>query len=56
LDPRFNSVDLSWQAPVGKPGPLKDVTCSAPLSTSPKGTSYLAVYTPPGYDKDRKQP
>ena len=55
-DPRFNSADLGWQAPAAKPGTLKDVTYSAPLSTSPKGKNYLAVYTPAGYDKNRKQP
>lgn len=56
-DPSFGTVDYSWQAPAhGARGSLTDVTYAAPLSTSPAGENYLAIYTPPGYDPHRATP
>lgn len=55
-DPRFQSQDLSWQAPSDRRGALTDVTYPAPTSLTPAGENYLGVYTPPGYDPHRTQP
>jgi enterochelin esterase-like enzyme len=53
-DPNFGTVNYSWQAPAHRQrGSLTDVTYPAPLSTSPAGENYLAIYTPPGYDPRR---
>ncbi|MFF7331440.1 alpha/beta hydrolase-fold protein [Streptomyces sp. NPDC008150] len=52
-DPKFGTVDESWQAPAAKHGTLADVTYPAPASVTPAGKNYLAVYTPPGYDPKR---
>ncbi len=49
-DPAFHTINYSWQAPQRDHGSLADVTYSSPLSRSPVGKNYLAVYTPPGYD------
>jgi enterochelin esterase-like enzyme len=55
-DPRFQTQDLSWQAPNPRHGQLMDVTYTTPASQSPVGQNYLSVYTPPGYDPKRTQP
>jgi enterochelin esterase-like enzyme len=55
-DPAFGTVDYSWQAPNPRHGQLRDVTYPSPASTSPAGSSYLAVYTPPGYKPHRATP
>lgn len=52
-DPKFRTLDESWQAPAAKHGTLADVTYAAPTSVTPAGKNYLAVYTPPGYDPKR---
>jgi enterochelin esterase-like enzyme len=55
-DPKFAATDLSWQGPARVHGTLRDVSYPAPASTAPAGRSYLAVYTPPGYDPKRAEP
>lgn len=57
-DPRFDTVDYSWQAPApdGRHGALTHVTYNSPGHTSPTDKNYLVVYTPPGYDPDRAKP
>ena len=55
-DPQFGTDDLSWQAPSSLKGQLADVSYPSPQSTNPVGTHPLAVYTPPGYDPNRKTP
>jgi len=55
-DERFGTRDLSWQGPARRQGRLTDVTYPAPTSVTPAGHNYLAVYTPPGYDKHRATP
>jgi enterochelin esterase-like enzyme len=55
-DRRFGTADYSWQAPAERQGRLVDLSYPSPQSTSPAGTHPLAVYTPPGYDPDRRQP
>ena len=57
-DPRFGTVDYSWQAdaPTGRRGTLKDVSYPSALSTSPIGSHDLAVYLPRGYDPHRATP
>ena len=56
-DPAFHSVDYSWEAPTSPRGALTDVAIPEPDGppTLP-GTNYLAVYTPPGYDRHRRTP
>jgi enterochelin esterase-like enzyme len=55
-DPRFHTVNYWWQAPSRVHGSLVDVTYNSPLSQSPVGKNYLAIYTPPGYDPNRSTP
>jgi enterochelin esterase-like enzyme len=55
-DPKFRTLDLSWQAPNSRHGSLADITYPAPTSQTPAGKNYLGVYTPPGYDPHRAQP
>ncbi|WP_193241890.1 Ig-like domain repeat protein [Streptomyces phaeolivaceus] len=56
-DPRFGTEDLSWQAPRRKDtGKLRVITYPSPASTSPPGQHDAVVYTPPGYDPDRRTP
>src|ERR1700760_3686947 len=55
-DPAFGTKDLSEQAPNAVAGTVQDLTYPDPESTSPAGQHYLAVYTPPGYDKNRALP
>ena len=55
-DPRFGTVNYSWQAPSRDHGKLVDVSYPDPQSTSPVGTHPLVVYTPPGYNPHRKAP
>ncbi len=55
-DRRFHTVNYWWQAPTRDHGSLTDATYTSPLSTSPKGQNYLAIYTPPGYDPNRSTP
>ncbi len=56
-DPRFGTLDLSWQAPRrhGR-GTLLDVSYPDPQSTDPVGSHPLAVYLPPGYQARRHAP
>lgn len=54
-DPAFGTVDYSWQAPSDTHGNLVDVSYPTSLSVTPAGSHPLAVYTPPGYDPNRKQ-
>jgi enterochelin esterase-like enzyme len=53
-DPRFGTTDFSWQAPSLLKGHMADVSYPDPDSTSPVGSHPLAVYTPPGYNPNRK--
>lgn len=55
-DRRFHTVNYWWQAPSRVHGSLVDVTYNSPLSQSPVGQNYLAIYTPPGYDPNRSTP
>jgi enterochelin esterase-like enzyme len=56
-DPAFHTVNNAWEGPTkGARGSLRDVTYTAPLSTSPVGKNYLAIYTPPGYNPNRANP
>lgn len=55
-DPRFGTIDESVQAPAKRHGTLTDVTYPAPLSVTPAGKNFTAVYTPPGYDSHRATP
>lgn len=55
-DPRFGTLDLSWQAPSNHPGTLLDISYPDPQSTSPVGTHPMAVYLPPGYNAHRRTP
>jgi enterochelin esterase-like enzyme len=55
-DPRFGTVDLSWQAPRRTQGKLVDVSYPDPQSTNPVGSHPLAIYLPPGYDPHRRAP
>lgn len=50
-DPRFGTLDLSWQAPHRPAGRLVDVSYPDPQSTNPVGSHPLAVYLPPGYSQ-----
>jgi len=54
-DPKFSTVDLSWQAPNPQHGSLTDVAYPSPTSTTPVGHNYLSVYTPPGYDRSSQR-
>jgi enterochelin esterase-like enzyme len=56
-DPRFGTEDLSWQSPAprGDQGTLTHLTYSSPGHTDPANENYLAVYTPPGYNPQRRQ-
>jgi enterochelin esterase-like enzyme len=55
-DPRFGTLDLSWQAPRRPAGTLSDVSYPDPQSTNPVGSHPLAVYLPPGYSAHRHTP
>ena len=55
-DPRFGTLDLSWQAPRRPAGNLSDVSYPDPQSTNPVGSHPLAVYLPPGYSAHRHTP
>jgi enterochelin esterase-like enzyme len=56
-DPRFGTLNLSWQAPGQHArGRLLDVSYPDPQSTSPVGSHPLAVYLPPGYNPRRRVP
>jgi enterochelin esterase-like enzyme len=56
-DPRFGTLNLSWQAPNRRlHGTLLDVSYPDPQSTSPVGSHPLAVYLPPGYNPRRRVP
>jgi enterochelin esterase-like enzyme len=55
-DPRFGTLDLSWQAPRRHGGTLLDVSYPDPQSTDPVGSHPLAVYLPPGYNPHRRTP
>jgi enterochelin esterase-like enzyme len=55
-DPRFGTLDLSWQAPHRPAGTLLDVSYPDPQSTNPVGSHPLAVYLPPGYAPGRHAP
>jgi enterochelin esterase-like enzyme len=56
-DPAFHTVNYSWEAPAATRGALTDITYAG--SGGPPnlpGKNYLAVYTPPGYDRHRSTP
>jgi enterochelin esterase-like enzyme len=55
-EPRFGTLDLSWQAPHRPAGRLLDVSYPDPQSTNPVGSHPLAVYLPPGYAPGRHAP
>jgi enterochelin esterase-like enzyme len=55
-DPRFGTLDLSWQAPRQPAGTLLDLSYPDPQSTNPVGSHPLAVYLPPGYAAHRHAP
>lgn len=55
-DRRFHTVNYSWEAPQRDHGSLTDITYGSPLSQSPVGQNYLAIYTPPGYDPKQTTP
>jgi enterochelin esterase-like enzyme len=55
-DPRFGTLDLSWQAPARHGGTLLDISYPDPQSTNPVGSHPLAVYLPPGYNPHRRTP
>jgi enterochelin esterase-like enzyme len=55
-DSSFDTVNYWWEAPASKHGTVADAIYPSPLSTSPAGQNYLAVYTPPGYDPTRATP
>jgi len=56
-DPRFGTLNLSWQAPdKHRHGTLLDVSYPDPQSTNPVGSHPLAVYLPPGYNPRRHTP
>lgn len=55
-DPKFGTVDYSWQGPAEVQGKLTHETYSSPGHLTPKDKNYLVVYTPPGYDSARAQP
>jgi enterochelin esterase-like enzyme len=57
-DPAFGTEDLSWQAPApaGQRGAISSILYPSPLSTTPAGSHYAALYLPPGYDPNRSKP
>ncbi|HZC53035.1 MAG TPA: alpha/beta hydrolase-fold protein, partial [Mycobacterium sp.] len=56
-DPKFGTVDLSWQAPNARMhGTLIDASYPDPQSTDPVGSHPLAIYLPPGYNPHRPTP
>jgi len=52
-DPKFHTVDYSWQAPADAQGKLRHVAYSSPGHLTPVNENYAVVYTPPGYDAKR---
>ena len=54
-DSAFATKNYSYEKPNSKHGNLVDVNYPTTLSTKPVGSHPLAVYTPPGYDPNRKQ-
>ena len=56
-DPRFHTVDYSWEAPTSPRGALTHITYhGADGPPHLRGKNYLAVYTPPGYNDHRSTP
>jgi enterochelin esterase-like enzyme len=55
-DPKFGTVDYSWQAPAKVQGKLTHETYPSPGHVTPKDKNYIVVYTPPGYDPARTNP
>jgi enterochelin esterase-like enzyme len=55
-DPRFGTVDYSWQAPARIKGKLTHETYPSPGHVTPAEKNYLVVYTPPNYDPARPKP
>jgi enterochelin esterase-like enzyme len=55
-DPKFGTVDYSWQAPAKVQGKLIHETYPSAGHVSPKDKNYFVVYTPPGYDPLRQKP
>src|SRR4051794_30688267 len=55
-DPAFATEDLAWQAPAAQRGAIAGILYPSPLSTTPPGNHYAAVYLPPGYDPGRATP
>ena len=55
-DPKFGTVDLSWQGPAPIKGKLKLEVYASPGHVTPKDENNLVVYTPPGYDPNRAKP
>ena len=56
-DPAFHTNDYSWEAPAATHGELKDITYAG-TGGPPNlpGRNYIAVYTPPGYNRHRSTP
>lgn len=55
-DPKFGTVDYSWQGPARIQGKLTHETYASSGHLTPKDKNYLVVYTPPGYDAARAKP
>jgi enterochelin esterase-like enzyme len=55
-DPKFGTMDLSWQGPALVKGELTHITYDSPGHVTPANRNYLVVYTPPGYDPNRATP
>lgn len=56
-DPAFHTVNYSWEAPAARRGALTDITYAGTGGPPDlPGKNYLAVYTPPGYDRHRSTP
>jgi enterochelin esterase-like enzyme len=55
-DPKFNTVDYSWQSPAPTQGKLTHESYSSPGHVTPKDKNYLVIYTPPNYDPARAKP
>ncbi len=56
-DPAFHTSDYSWEAPAAARGELTDISYAG-TGGPPNlpGKNYLAVYTPPGYNRHRSTP
>ncbi len=55
-DPKFGSIDYSWQGPASAQGKLTHLTYNSPGHVTPKDKNYLVVYTPPNFDPSRPKP